>query len=102
MIIEKLSSLLFFSMGVYVTKPFICLQEIANKAKESGKSSILLIACHMEGTGNNPQLLANYSGLPVQYSKNYVRIIPYIAPYSFSLPWKSPWKIVYPQKRESK
>lgn len=43
--------------------------EIAERARKSGKSEILLIACYQGAGeyGNSAQEIANKSGLPVQY-----------------------------------
>jgi len=82
----------------------ITLWDLAQKAKESGKESILLIACDQRkdiGEGdlsNDAQKLADYSGLPVIFSHKYVRIIPYYSPFSFDFPWRNPWDIAYPRR----
>jgi len=47
---------------------------------------------------NDAQTLANLSGLPVIFSINYVRVLPYITAFSFHLPWNNPWDIAYPIK----
>ena len=48
---------------------------------------------------NDAQQLANYSGMPVIFSHNYVRIVPYITPFSFAMPWNNPWDIAYPRSK---
>jgi hypothetical protein len=55
------------------------MNELANRAKKSGKDEILLIACDQgEGEfGNMAQKLADLSGMRVQYSTGYVYAIPF-------------------------
>jgi len=98
--------------GVLTSLGSLDIIDVANKAKASGKSEILLIACNQGGNqkdflgnddsyGNDAQILANLANMPVQYSTNQVRIVPYLdVTISLNFPWwSSPWKYVYPRKK---
>ncbi len=90
-------------VGGFLARPNTTLRDIADRARNSGKDSMMLIACEQSEEGgdyaNDAQQLANYSGMPVIYSHNYVRIIPYITPFSFDSPWNNPWDIAYPRRK---
>jgi hypothetical protein len=78
---------------------------MANRAKNSGKSAILLIACgqgpeNAESGTNSVQYIANQSGLPVIYNTGYVNPIwkmPNGLPLSFGN-----WNIAFPQSQMGK
>jgi len=91
-------------VGGFLFRPGTTLKDIAKRAKESGKDAIMLIACEQSkdntDISDDAQQLANYSGLPVIFSHNYVHILPYITPLSFSLPWNNPWDTAYPRRQK--
>jgi RHS repeat-associated protein len=78
----------------------INIENIANRAKNSGKRGILLVACEQgEGEeGNDAQFLANKSGLPVKYNTGDVNPI-WIMPNGLPLGWGG-WHIVYPETKK--
>jgi len=72
------------------------INNLADNAKNSGKSEILLIACQQgDGEmGNMAQDLANLSNMPVQYTTGNVNAIPFIGPFTF---YPHTWHYIYPR-----
>jgi hypothetical protein len=78
------------------------IEKAAERAKKSGKSEILLVACEQGNGqyGNTAQYLANESGLPVKYNTGNVNPI-VIMPNGLPLAFGS-WTVAYPQSQTRK
>jgi RHS repeat-associated protein len=86
--------------GIIFSPEGILSEDIAEVAKKSGKSEILLIACY-QGEGefaNSAQEIANLSGLPVQYTRGSAGIL-FGIPYTFPSIRGWGWHYAYPKRK---
>ena len=96
-------------------EPFYTIKEIADIVKKSGKKEILVLACEQGPTNladddtdkvSDVEKLANYTGLPVTYTRHLARPVRFNignftfgATFALGLPFISPaWETVYPNK----